>query len=94
MTLPKRDQGNRCSYSFIISSCPVHKDLIKCYQVEMRFYLKNKKSQEVRMKKIISSILTESIALMFTVAPALAAYKDDPGIQKREVNQQRRSIRA
>jgi hypothetical protein len=46
------------------------------------------------MKKIISSILTESIALMFTVAPALAAYKDDPGIQKREVNQQRRSIRA
>jgi len=60
----------------------------------MRFYLKNKKSQEVRMKKIISSILTESIALMFTVAPALAASKDDPGIQKREVNQQRRLIRA
>jgi len=60
----------------------------------MRFYLKNKKSQEVRMKKIISSILTESIALMFTVAPALAASKDDPGIQKREVNRQRRSIRA
>jgi hypothetical protein len=46
------------------------------------------------MKKIISSILTESIALMFTVAPALAASKDDPSIQKREVNQQRRSIRA
>lgn len=39
------------------------------------------------MKKMISSILTGSIALMLTVAPALAASKDDLGIQKREVNQ-------
>ena len=42
------------------------------------------------MKKIISSILSGSIALIFAVAQALAASKDDPGIQKREVNQQRR----
>jgi len=42
------------------------------------------------MKKRISLILPGSVGLMFTVAPALAASKDDPGIQKREVNQQRR----
>lgn len=42
------------------------------------------------MKKLISSILTGSITLMFAVAPALAASTDDPVIQKREANQQKR----
>jgi hypothetical protein len=54
----------------------------------MRGYFK--KIPGVRMKKIISSILAGSIALMFAVAQELAASTDDPGIQKRETNQQRR----
>jgi hypothetical protein len=42
------------------------------------------------MKKIISSILTGTVALVFAVAPAMAASTDDPGIQKREAVQQKR----
>jgi hypothetical protein len=42
------------------------------------------------MKEIITTILTGSIAFMLAVAPAFAASTDDPGIQKREANQERR----
>jgi len=41
------------------------------------------------MKKLISMILTGSIACMFAVAPAFAA-NNDPGIDQREINQQNR----
>jgi hypothetical protein len=41
------------------------------------------------MKKIVSTILTGTIACMFAVAPAFAA-DNDPGIQQREANQQKR----
>ncbi|MGO9379786.1 MAG: hypothetical protein ACLPN1_07375 [Dissulfurispiraceae bacterium] len=41
------------------------------------------------MKKIISMILSGSIACMVAVAPAVAA-NNDPGIDQREVNQQNR----
>ena len=41
------------------------------------------------MKKIITTILTGSIACMFAIAPAFAA-DNDPGIQQREANQQNR----
>ena len=42
------------------------------------------------MEKIITTILTWSIAFMLAVAPTFAASTDDPGIQKREENQQKR----
>jgi len=41
------------------------------------------------MKKLISTVLTGSIACMFAVAPAFAA-NNDPGIDQREINQQNR----
>lgn len=41
------------------------------------------------MKKIISTILTGTIACMFAVAPSFAA-NNDPGIDKREAVQQKR----
>ncbi|HMK60753.1 MAG TPA: hypothetical protein VK452_06375 [Dissulfurispiraceae bacterium] len=41
------------------------------------------------MKKIISTIVSGSIACIFAVAPALAA-NNDPGIDQREINQQNR----
>ena len=41
------------------------------------------------MKKIITKIVTGSVACMFVVATAFAA-NNDPGIQQREINQQNR----
>lgn len=41
------------------------------------------------MKKIITKIVTGSVACMFIVATAFAA-DNDPGIQQREINQQNR----
>jgi hypothetical protein len=41
------------------------------------------------MKKLISMVLTGSIACMFAIAPAFAA-NNDPGIDQREINQQNR----
>lgn len=42
------------------------------------------------MKKIITSIVAAGITFSLSVAPALAAGTDSPGIDQRQVNQQKR----
>jgi hypothetical protein len=42
------------------------------------------------MKKIITAIVAAGITFSFAVAPALAAGTDSPGIDQRQVNQQKR----
>jgi len=42
------------------------------------------------MTEIITTIFTGGIAFILAVAPAFAASMDNPGIQKRKANQERR----
>ncbi|HSW64865.1 MAG TPA: hypothetical protein VLH56_16375 [Dissulfurispiraceae bacterium] len=42
------------------------------------------------MKKIITAVVAAGITLSLAVAPALAAGTDSPGIDQRQVNQQKR----